>query len=1048
MADGCGEPWEPPDTSPGSIGHYEQACDVRFTFKTEGHGNQRRPRDSFSASELSVAERNDSPAGAPDGNTQVNVIYGICPTDHTSDSTDTDCTAKSAPKRPSIRLRFRWTIAAIGLCALVGALTVAVISQFHQGDDNTESILASITNQLEANGKALQDILLNIKTSKLRGDQPEQYMPVPNAYLTNDTSAWYIRGTVDHEQPPTTTVSIPEGYKTTQAPGPNAAAPLPLVAGYSARMGTCPGNTVLSLYADTITLQACAQRCTRYPDCVAFSYSSDNHRCYPKTKTCDKPLKGSSWNVFYDKKIYGPPQVDGYTAHRGICSGNNILSLIGTGSLQDCAQQCDGHPYCVAFVFHHTKAGMCFPKSSPCTGSSYPENFFYVKKTGVCKMRSTNINYHYRWDLPPVTTSTFRFEVKANGNIHIALSETGFNQNLYEVVIGGWQNQRSVIRRRMQGRIKVSANTPGIASAEEFRMFEIHWAPDGTISVSKVPDAPFMTWRDPNPIPIHQVGYSTGWRSTGVWRFCSIDSAEQKPKGLWHFNKEFEAKDMTGNGNDGTAIRVYKAPSPNNQPMGSYRFTGMRTSRVLIPYKSAGSLDIRYSLTILAQVRTSVAGLFLYDFMSNSWGLFDYWNSKDTPQILVEPATTDPSTKGNRQSVENGKREWHRRFGRVSDKIRDIDGRGPYLFPNKWTYVGITYNYASGELALWRDSIKVARRMIGTRQHRARFPLVVGYNGNPARPFSGQISCLQLYDNALTQEQIAAARNKCEVYEESCGRDWHSHGSRCFRVFPAAVPYSGAKAMCARHNSGVALPKDLATNDFIVQLRNKVDHKLTTWIGLKDDEEEGKHVWEDGDILGTFQPWGFGEPNNAPGDADCIRLTPSSSILQPNKWKDYPCDRGSFGVVCEKGQVNSCPSGWTKLAPHCLRYVDRPATFEDAGKVCHNMGATLHTMSDTRGMLLVRSLARNGTARWIWSGKEEEGTDNEKCMSFLIPMKTTPVIPPMQRTLCTAAADTRAPSPAELSGSFWRSACALSSVLRWSCWPCVTEMLTTLSQHW
>ncbi|XP_066270048.1 uncharacterized protein [Branchiostoma lanceolatum] len=501
-----------------------------------------------------------------------------------------------------------------------------------------------------------------------------------------------------------------------------------------------------------------------------------------------------------------------------------------------------------------------------------------------------------------------------------------------------------------------------------------------------------MTWKDPNPHPIRYVGYSTGFGSSGVWEFCSNDPAERQPKGVWPMNFRFGPRDMTGGRNDGRAIGTFPAHGPDNEEYGSYRFTGKRMSRMLIPFKK--SLDIRYSMTILVHVRTDVPSLPLPDFMSDSWGLLNAWKTRATPADGAGQAgQLTGRTMRTGQTYAPRRRLWPGRRLRATDQTRGANSNVPNLVPNKWTYVGISYNYRDGEVALWIDNIKVAHKLIGSAERRALFPIEVGYNGQASKPFSGQLSCLQLYDYALTREQITAASNKCKVDEfRLCDPNWHSHGSRCFRVFSPAGPYETAQAMCARHDSRVALPKDPATNAFIVQLRNKVSRQLATWIGLRDDKEEGQHVWEDGEVLGGFRAWGPGEPNNAPGDSDCVRIEAADRVMGANRWRDFPCNAGNFGVICEKGQVKKCPSGWTRLDPFCYMYVDKPASFDAADKVCKNLGASLHTASDEKGVRLMQGLARTalGTSGWVWTGQEQlefppPGRDNGRCKSFLKP---------------------------------------------------------------
>ncbi|XP_078691944.1 uncharacterized protein LOC144922175 [Branchiostoma floridae x Branchiostoma belcheri] len=139
-----------------------------------------------------------------------------------------------------------------------------------------------------------------------------------------------------------------------------------------------------------------------------------------------------------------------------------------------------------------------------------------------CLTRVTGSDLSYRWDLPPLTSSPFTFEVKAGSDVHIALS----NQNspmddMYEIVIGGWENSMSVIRRKQQGDALASVATPDILSPYVYRGFLVSWAAGGAVSVRRQTEAdPFLTWTDPDPLPVSHVGYSTGYGSTGTFIFC------------------------------------------------------------------------------------------------------------------------------------------------------------------------------------------------------------------------------------------------------------------------------------------------------------------------------------------------------------------------------------------------------------------------------------------------------------------------------------------------------------------------------------------------
>ncbi|XP_019641241.1 PREDICTED: uncharacterized protein LOC109482840 [Branchiostoma belcheri] len=109
----------------------------------------------------------------------------------------------------------------------------------------------------------------------------------------------------------------------------------------------------------------------------------------------------------------------------------------------------------------------------------------------ACTGKTTGILYIYNWDLPPATSPYF-FLVRAPSDVHIALANSNnfltVLYPMYELVIGGWGNARSAIRRGAQG-----VNMISLATGE---------------------------WTDPEPLPVSYFGYSTGFGNPGDWQFC------------------------------------------------------------------------------------------------------------------------------------------------------------------------------------------------------------------------------------------------------------------------------------------------------------------------------------------------------------------------------------------------------------------------------------------------------------------------------------------------------------------------------------------------
>ena len=118
------------------------------------------------------------------------------------------------------------------------------------------------------------------------------------------------------------------------------------------------------------------------------------------------------------------------------------------------------------------------------------------------------------------------FTVRAKSDVHMGFfTKDKSKYDMYEIVIGGWGNKKSVIRRRNQGSNLVTQQTDNIVSSTEDRSF---WADanngyvrlgrGSTIGMNIV-----LSWIDPNPLIPTYVGFMTGWGATGEWSACIED---------------------------------------------------------------------------------------------------------------------------------------------------------------------------------------------------------------------------------------------------------------------------------------------------------------------------------------------------------------------------------------------------------------------------------------------------------------------------------------------------------------------------------------------
>lgn len=119
------------------------------------------------------------------------------------------------------------------------------------------------------------------------------------------------------------------------------------------------------------------------------------------------------------------------------------------------------------------------------------------------------------------------FNIRASNDAHIALARLKYNTTVdaYEVVIGGWYNQRSTIRPCDQCPTDWWVDQRLLK--ETYPMpFWVTWALNvsGGLTIRTgsgyvVLQNEFMSWYDPDPHDINYVGVSTGWASNGTWIF-------------------------------------------------------------------------------------------------------------------------------------------------------------------------------------------------------------------------------------------------------------------------------------------------------------------------------------------------------------------------------------------------------------------------------------------------------------------------------------------------------------------------------------------------
>ncbi|XP_014366081.2 uncharacterized protein LOC106716925 isoform X2 [Papilio machaon] len=137
---------------------------------------------------------------------------------------------------------------------------------------------------------------------------------------------------------------------------------------------------------------------------------------------------------------------------------------------------------------------------------------------------STPDNLQYQFF--PVSSGVVQFKVRTPNDAHVALTMAPQDSEpIYEIMIGGWGNTKSVIRKNKTRPDKVEIETPGIVNGGEFRGFWVRWD-GGVVSAGREGESiPFISWADPEPFPVAFVGVCTGWGATGTWKIEVAPSA-------------------------------------------------------------------------------------------------------------------------------------------------------------------------------------------------------------------------------------------------------------------------------------------------------------------------------------------------------------------------------------------------------------------------------------------------------------------------------------------------------------------------------------------
>ena len=216
-------------------------------------------------------------------------------------------------------------------------------------------------------------------------------------------------------------------------------------------------------------------------------------------------------------------------------------------------------------------------------------------------------------------------------------------------------------------------------------------------------------------------------------KFPSCLSVKTQAVAIFPLNGGTKGKDISLRRNArGILGYVRPAPGPDGTRDGSYRFYGRSNSYIEFPNR--GGLDTKRSITLLAWIYHEGSAGPIFNYMPNGWGCH-FW--------MISPRTLFA-------------RFTRRRGRRFTQAVKSRAVR-----PRKWQFVGATYNYRTGVASLFLNSRFVARRRIGRIRLATNYPVRMGARIGDRRYFTGRISCMQVYNGALSRSQIISKKQRC-----------------------------------------------------------------------------------------------------------------------------------------------------------------------------------------------------------------------------------------------------------------------------------------------
>ncbi|KAL4218163.1 C-type lectin (CTL) or carbohydrate-recognition domain (CRD) [Mactra antiquata] len=129
-----------------------------------------------------------------------------------------------------------------------------------------------------------------------------------------------------------------------------------------------------------------------------------------------------------------------------------------------------------------------------------------------------------------------------------------------------------------------------------------------------------------------------------------------------------------------------------------------------------------------------------------------------------------------------------------------------------------------------------------------------------------------------------------------CPNLWVTYNGECYRFTEMKMTFVEAEHYCQQHNARLVHIESADENNF---LKQEISQRIEThwWIGLSDDDIEGKFVWYGTDNVPEFTDWFPGNPSDSAGHEDCGEIIKWAN--HGIHWNDVYCHNVQ-PAICEQ----------------------------------------------------------------------------------------------------------------------------------------------------